>query len=275
MSKVLVGCGLVMLVLGALVFGGFYFLHHKQTELTQVAVQMRDQESQYALLEQKYPFIPPGPGEPVQLSESRLATYLQVRSVVLPVYTRYVEHNTDLSVRARSSGKVGRLADELEDTDVFTEKVTQLQATYLRELDQARMSPKEFLAITRTVYGTMLTAAVSQERKAMEMQIRQLGDAARNASPEMARQLNQQQATIKTMLAGMPDPGNAQVFAANTVILGRSRESVTRLTNGAFDAFLAQADASFARVHGGPAPTAQDLGQPADGQLAPPPTATP
>ena len=273
MGKGLVGCGLVLLMLGGLVVGGFYFLHHKQTQLTQVAVQMRDQEAQYALLEQHYPFVPPGTGQPVQLTESRLATYLQVRSVVLPVYTHYVEHNSDLSEHARNSGKVGRLADELEDTNVFSERVTQLQATYLRELDQAHMSPKEFLALTRTVYGTMLSAAVSQERKAMEIQVRQLTEAAKNTSPELSRQLTQQRNTIQTMLGSMPDPGNAQVFASNAVILGKTRESVTRLTNAAFDAFLGQADTQFARAHAPGPVSAQDLGQPADAPIAPPPTA--
>lgn len=209
MSKVLIGvgagCGAVIFVGVIVLVAGGMWAKGKIDETAQSGDKMQGLEQRVTSLSQRYAFSEPPKGQPLALSEGRLQDYLRIRMALKPVLD-------DFEVKARQfapqKGEQVGLTKSLQAIGMMNELRADLSAKWMEELERQKMSPREFHAITATVY----TSAWSKTK----------GDAG----------------TGKKLAAGTAPSGYPRTFAANAALVEKYKKRIADATSAGLDMFL-------------------------------------
>lgn len=155
MKKVLIGvgigCGTLVLAGVALAIVGGFWAKKNLGNVAAMGEEMKAQEAQFQKLEQEYPFTPPTADRPVTLTEDRLRAYLAVRDRALPLH-RDFEAKAE-ALRAKNQGQEKPdLSATLEAANLIAGLMSSVRKAYLEGLGEQHMSPREFGAITTSLY---------------------------------------------------------------------------------------------------------------------------
>ncbi|MFY0524385.1 hypothetical protein ACN28I_14840 [Archangium gephyra] len=253
MKKVLIGVGigcgsLVLVGIIAVVAGGFW-MKGKAEEYSgdiQAAGKTAEETRQRAdALNQKYPFSAPAKGVPVTIEEKRLQEYLAVRTTLQPVFKAYEQKAKELQ---SSAGENPGLGDAFKAMSQLTSFISELQSTWIDQLEGKKMSPREYHAITAALYTSNWGAVAGdmrrqqrpmfeQAKKTLEQQLAATQDA------EMKAALEEQLASINEQLAQLPAedavPGEAEkVHKANQVLYTKYKAQIEEQAQHGLDFIL-------------------------------------
>jgi hypothetical protein len=250
MSKVLigvgVGCGAVVFIgVIALVAGGMW-AKEKIDDVTQSGDTMQGLEQRVTALDQRYAFSEPPKGQQLELTEGRLQDYLRIRMALKPVLEAF-------EVKARQfapqKGEQVGLTKSLQAVGMMNELRADLSEKWLAELERQKMSPREFHAVTATVYTSAWSKAKGElsphERTRYEQLKSELQKQANDPNlPETAREPVQQQlAQTEKKLAALPSAGTApsgdlKIFATNAALVEKYKKRIEGATSAGLDLFL-------------------------------------
>jgi hypothetical protein len=267
--RVALGCG-VLLLLGAGVAGVWLF---RMFSLTQEASRQQQlQQQALRQLEERYPFTPPPPGAVLALSEERLADYLSVRESSLPALKVLESRTVALQEeQAKRKGSPG-LGAAMEASGTLLELAVKAQVAYLDNLEQYRMSPSEFRALTQLVYELHEEGLTEEkerfragermgvEKALAELQARMKDD---TLTQEERSALEVQESQYEAWLEMLEKPSSDRVLSeeaqatlqANKELVKKHRLRIAKATDSGFDSFIhayAGGEGGRQEVPGGP-----------------------
>lgn len=252
-----IGCGTLVL-LGVVGLGAAFFWAKGKVEdvtasATDLGEQLGAQEEALAALNRKFDFTPPEEGAPLALSAERLAAYLAVRQEGLRVFKAFEEKSK--AFEAKYEGKDQDLGAIVEAGKLMGELTSRARAGFIASLEQHRMSPREFHAISQAVYATYLAgmndqvrqmAQASQQLVAQQLEqtrarLREegLAEAERNALESQLALLEEQAQRADDPAEPAPTEAHRAVHAANAALLDQHKATLEAAINPAFDAFVA------------------------------------
>ena len=240
-----IGCGSVFILSAIVGVAALFWLKGRVSDAIGGFEQVAAQEERLKSLDEKYPFTPPAEGKPLRLEEKRLQEYLAVRSALVPVFQGFQAKAKDFE--ARHGDKQG-LGAGLEAIGMTGELIREVRDRFAKELDARRMSPKEFHAITGTIYASYLGAGMSQvqegQREVLEKMLKtfdeQLAD---KKLPAQAREMiTKQREQVAMQLAELPkhaiSPEDKAIYEANTALLEKYKAQIEKEANPGLDALL-------------------------------------
>lgn len=233
-----IGCGALLLIVGAIFIGGAFWVKSKVSGVVGGAEEVAKQEEKLGALNKKYPFTAPPENKPVRLTEPRLGDYLDIRASLVPIYEDLMEKGKKLDSKKESIG------DGLKAIGMIGEYVVQVRAQFIAALEKKRMSPREFHAITATIYASYVGAGLAEgQREGLESGIARIDEqlASGSVTPEMRPVLQKQRADMANRLAEMKKAetgAELAVYQANRALLEKHEERVKELANPAFDVFI-------------------------------------
>ncbi len=229
MKKVLIGlgigCGSLMLLgIIAVVAGGFWVKSKTEEyvgDLGALGEKAEQSQQRVTALNQKYAFAAPPKGVPVTVEEKRLQEYLGVRTALQPVWKTYEAKAKELG---DSTGEKPGFGDAMKAVGQLSSFIMELQSTWLDQLENKKMSPKEYHAITAALYTSNWGAAMGdfkkQQRPMFEQTKATLEERLANTTDEgLKSALEEQLASVEEQLAQLPD-ADAEPSAADKVHKG-------------------------------------------------------
>ncbi len=249
MKKVLIGVGigcgaLVLLGMVGLAAGGMW-VSKKAKDITASAEAFQEQDDRFGALNERFPFTPPADGELLELEAARLEAWLEVN-----------EQSRDTAAELEAVyGDASKARDELDgastgaaisavmaQTQRMAGAVKDVRAKLLTRLEQAQMSPAEYVAITQAVITTAAADHVERARDemaklgaSMETSRRQLEAkladpstpaAEREALQEALERFSQGQDEMARMESGRLSGAQARIQAANAALVKGLKERV-------------------------------------------------
>ena len=249
MNKVLVGvgigCGALILIGVVAAVGAGMWVKGKAEEIGAVAGV--EQQEELERLNKKYSFAKPPKGQPVELTESRVRDYLAVREALAPVMTKFEEKGQKFEAKNRG-GEQPSMGDAMEAMSMLGGMMTELRVAWMKALEEKKMSPNEFGAITAAIYGAPLAHGLEQMKQSQRPVLEQLRDQAQKTAddesvPEEMREMAREQvAQMEEQLAALPPEGAApsekqKIFAKNAELLDRMKIDMEK-TNPGVDILL-------------------------------------
>jgi hypothetical protein len=245
-----IGCGVLLVVLIiAMVAGGLWAkgqFEGAAEGMTQDSEKMQQQEQRVVELNKKYSFDAPPEGQPILLTEERLQDYFAVRAALKPVLANYEERGKQLK---QSEGKRPDIRQSFEAYGTLMGMVADVRMKWLDALAKEQMSPREFHAITASVYGSQFGEAmgkVKQNQRAMFEQLKagleqQVKDG--RLPPEMRAQIQEQITEVQKKIDALPpptaEPSDVQkIYAANTALLEKYKDQIEQDATRGLDMFL-------------------------------------
>jgi hypothetical protein len=238
------------------VAGGLY-AKKKFEDTTAGFSRVNEQEKTLAALEKRFPFKDPGEDELLKLDEKRLEAYFAIREEALPVFTSFEEKSKAFEKKhGKSDPDKADVSAGLEAMGMLGQLVADTRASYISSLEKHEMSPREFHAITRTLYSTYiagamqgLQAATATQRGSLEKEIaaldtkledEKLDEETRNGLQAQRDALQEQLDAADQMVAEQKPTSekSREALAANTSLLEKNKERIQNAANPAFDAFL-------------------------------------
>lgn len=259
MKKVLIGVGIgcgVLVLLGIIAMGAAGYWFKKNLGGAMEAGQQASAQAQdLKALNQQYAFTAPPEGEVLALQESRLNDYFAVRDMALPVFKEFEAQGQELSKKTQN-GEKPSVSDVMQATNLATQFVVKVRASYIDGLKQHKMSPREFTSITGAIYNSHLANAVGASKKAMaevrESAKKSLADVeaklqADNLSEEDRSALEAQRDAFQAQVDSADDQASdgievseksQAVAAANVKLLEKYKDRVEKGDNAGFDALI-------------------------------------
>lgn len=142
-----IGCGTLVLIAIIAVGGGIWWMKHKFAGLADLGAKVQAQKSQLAALEKKYPFTPPADGE-LTLQEPRLQDYLAIRTDANTAFQKF-----EAQADALKQKKDASVTESVQAVQNLMALGLDVEHRYIQGLDQHRMSPSEFQALTDVAYS--------------------------------------------------------------------------------------------------------------------------
>lgn len=251
MKKVLIGAGIgcgalvVIAIVGVMVAG--MWAKGKVENLADRADVMDKQEQRVAEMNKKYSFTPPAKGLPVELTDSRIQDYLAIRASLTPVFKDY-------ETKAHAKGfdkhdKDPSITDAMEAGGMIMDLLRDVRVKWLTELDQKRMSPAEFHAITAAIYTSGLGAAMDgmadQQRAALEQMKQSVEQQMNNPNvpQEQKDEMKESLAELNKQLAALPPRGAApseatKLHVANAKLVEKYKKQIEDDANMGLDMLL-------------------------------------
>jgi hypothetical protein len=245
-----IGCGAIVLVgVIAVVAGGIWVkgkVEEASQEIGKSAEKMQSLEQRSAELNQRYTFAAPPKGQPLELSEDRLKDYLAVRAALKPVLE-------DFEVKAKNfappKGEQASIGKSLQALGMMTDLKANLNSKWVDELDNQKMSPREFHAITAAVYtaewGKAKGEAPQRQRTRLEQLKLGLTKVANDSSltGEQREDARQQLANVDKQLAALPSantppPESQKIFEANAVLSEKYKKKIEEASSVGLDVLL-------------------------------------
>lgn len=225
MKKVLIGLGIgcgSLLVIGAVAAVGFTYWAKGRMEEGGLSMEKLEEtgrrtqavQKRVGSLNQKYPFQAPPKGHPVRVEEDRLKEYLAVRAALVPAYQEFEQKMKALQPK---EGEQPDLSAGFKMFGVIGELSTTLQEKWVAELDQRRMSPREYGAITAALYtsglGQVAMQANEVQRAALLESKQQLDRRAadRRLTKAQRDEIRNQAKEIEAQIAALDTPSAGQV----------------------------------------------------------------
>jgi len=148
------GCGGLALLASLTVFVVLMWGLNKIGNATTMVGDLVLQQKVLEELNLSFPYTPPEPGQALVLEESRFEQYLAIREQVLPETQAMRKRGEEMLAKseAMKEDEVGPL-DVLEAAEEVGAMTKNARNNLIQALAMQRMSPKEFLTITRAVYG--------------------------------------------------------------------------------------------------------------------------
>ncbi|WP_224248314.1 hypothetical protein [Hyalangium gracile] len=254
MNKVLVGVGIgcgAIVVIGvvAVVAGGIWAkgkLEDVAQEMNQGGEKMQSLEQRVAEMNQRYSFAAPPKGQPLRLTEERLQEYLAVRASLKPVLD-------DFQVKAKNfappKGEQPNLGKSIQALGMMTNLRADLSAKWLDALDERKMSPREFHAITAAVYTSEWSKAKGELPKHQRTMLEQLRSgyqkqAEDSSLTEDKREWARQQiADVDRKLSALPaantpPPESQKVYEANAALAQKYKKKIEEASSAGLDVLL-------------------------------------
>lgn len=241
-----IGCGALLLLGMVFIAVAFFWVKHKVEGAVEVAKVAEEQQRRSQTLNEKYPFEAPPEGEPLRLEARRLEDYLAIRAAIVPVFKSFEGRAKDF--QARHKGKANELGAGLEAMGMTLELIREVRQKWLEKLDERRMSPAEFHAITATVYSSYIGKGVANlqkgAREGLQKTLAELEQRLEepNLTPEARSALEQQRDMVKEQLDSLPEKGavedKAKVWEANAELLEKYKVRIEHEANPALDLFL-------------------------------------
>ncbi len=249
-NKVLLGVGIgcgALVVVGLVAIGGVAFwAKRKMDGAVEGLKDAVEQEQQVVSLNEKYPFTPPPEGEPLKLDEKRLEDYLAVRAAVVPVFKSFEGKAKDME--KRYEGKGDSIGKGLEAMGALTQLYRSVREAWLAELDRRRMSPREYHAITGTVYASYIGKGMAEmqrgHRDELAKAIAELEERRddEGMTPEAKKVVDEQLEAMKAQLESLPEKGEVdekvKVWDANAALLEKHRKRIEEQANSGVDVLL-------------------------------------
>jgi hypothetical protein len=252
-----IGCGVLMLLVAGVVIAGGLWAKRKFDDTTAGLSQLSEQSETLAALEKEFPFEGPGENELLKLDEQRLAAYFAIREEALPVFETFEKKGKAFEEKHKDNDpNAANLGAAVEAMGLMGQLVADTRASYIESLKKHRMSPREFHAITQTLYSTYvagamqgLQAATAQQRASLEKALEEmdtrleqdtLGEEERTALQASRDALYAQLEASDPMVAEQ-QPTSEQskaALAANAALLEKNQERIKKVANPAFDAFV-------------------------------------
>ena len=256
-----VGCGVLLLLVAGVVVAGGLWAKKKFDDTTAGLSQLSEQSEELAALENDFPFDAPGEDELLQLDEKRLAAYFAIREEALPVFKGFEEKSKAFEEKhGKNDPDSPNFGAALEGMKLMGQLVADTRASYIASLKKHRMSPREFHAITRTLYATYMAgamqgmqAASAQQRESLtkvvegldaQLEDEKLGEEQRTM---LQAQRDALYAQIEAMETGMAEQEptsekSKAALASNAALLEKNQERIKNFANPAFDAFILDGD---------------------------------
>ena len=256
-----VGCGVLLLLVAGVVIAGGLWAKKKFDDTTAGLSQLSEQSEALAALENDFPFEAPGEDELLQLDEKRLTAYFAIREEALPVFQAFEKKGKAFEEKhGKNDPDNPNFGAAVEAMGLMGQLVADTRASYIESLKKHRMSPREFHAITRTLYATYVAgamqgmeAATAQQRESMtqvvegidaQLEDEKLGEEQRAV---LQAQRDALYAQVEAMEAGMAAQAptsekSKAALAANAALLEKNQERIKKVANPAFDAFILDGD---------------------------------
>ncbi len=247
MKKVLigvgVGCGVLVLVGIVAVVSGGLWVKGKVNGMAQDGERLQKQEQQVASLNQKYAFQEPPKGQPLPLSEARLEDYFVVRKALAEVVTAHQQKMKQLEgTQANPTQALGAL-------NTLMGMMGEVRGRWLELLEQQKMSPREFHAITAALYSSGLSKARGKlrqnQRAALEQVKQKLEAEAKDESLPAAKRENLRRhlAMIEKQLSMLPaapavSSETDKIHEANAALYAKYKAQIEAGVNPALDSLL-------------------------------------
>lgn len=243
---VAIGCGSIFVISAIVGIAAIFWLKGRVSDAIGSVEQITAQEERLKSLEEKYSFTPPADGKPLRLDEKRLNDYLAIRSALVPVFQGFEAKAKDFEARHRD--KQGGIGAGLEAIGMTGELIREVRERFAKELEAKRMSPKEFHAITGTIYASYVGKGMAQlqegQREALEKMLKafdeQLAD--KKLPAEARNMIQTQRDQIAKQLEQLPKnaiaPEDKAIYDANTALLEKYKVEIEKQANPALDAFL-------------------------------------
>jgi len=248
MKKVLIGVGigcgvLVLLGMVGLAAGGVW-VSKKAGDFAASAEEFRQLDDRFSALNQRFPFTPPADGELLELEAARLEAWLEVNEQSRDTAAELEAVYGDASkTRDQIDGaSTGAVIAVMEQTKRVAGAVLDVRAKLLTRLEQARMSPAEYVAITQAVITTAaadhverardemakLGASMESSRRELEAKLADPSTPAaeREALQEALERFNQGQDEMARMESGRLSGAQARIQAANAALVKGLEERV-------------------------------------------------
>jgi hypothetical protein len=243
-----IGCGAIVLIgVIAVVAGGIWVKGKvEESGVGKSAEKMQSLEQRMGELNKRYTFAAPPKGQPLALSEDRLQDYLKVRAALKPVLDDFEVKSKNFAPPEGEEPSVGKL---LQASGLILGLKADLNSKWMDELEQQKMSPREFHAITAAVYAAEWGKAkgeAPQRQRAMYEQLKsgltkQATDSSlTEAQRESARQ---QLAVIDKQLAALPaantpSPESQKIYEANAALSGKYKKKIEEASSAGLDVLL-------------------------------------
>lgn len=253
MNKVLVGVGigcgsLVLIGIVASVAVGLWAKGKMEEsgislgQLEETGKRTQAVQKQIVALNSKYPFQAPPKGHPARLEEERLKEYLGVRAALTPLHQEIEQQVEALKPK---EGEKGDVQNTFKAIGMMSQLFTGVREKWVVELDQRRMSPREYGAITSALHASRLGHASGRLRDTM-METKQELEA--QAADERLTKVDRARARrrvkeVEAQLARLPateaDPGEiTELHAHNAQLAEKYQKDLETYANPAFDALL-------------------------------------
>lgn len=227
-----IGCGILALAAASTTAAALW-LKVEVTDALETPDEIEAHTTAVEALDQKH--SAPLPSEHERLDRARVETYLAIRERLLPIYDELVEAGRPLQQPANQGG----VREGLEALGKTSELTRRLRQTFLEAVDAHGMSPAEFKALSRIVYGVYWPVrheARVGERKVIERTLAdidaKLASGTLSAS-ERAFALKQR-ANLAEQLAGLPlhefdRPPVPPILGANVSLLNEFHAQIERV----------------------------------------------
>lgn len=234
-----IGCGaLVLMGVIAMVAGGVW-LSSKATDFVAGAEAIQEQQEQFGALNGRFPFTPPAEGELLELRQDRLDRWIRVSEQSRTLATELEEVTSKTAEKAENASAAEAFSAVAAHTKKVMLAVQDARAKLLTHLEQAEMSPAEYVALTQAVISTGATAyveeareGVDQMRSAMEETRKELE--AKLADPETSDEERQAMQAVLAQLGNgdvgmdeqLPTGRQAEILAANVKLLEGFKDQI-------------------------------------------------
>lgn len=269
MKKVLIGvgigCGLLLLIVVGVVAAGGMWAKSKLDGVAESTEKLDKHQERVKQLDEKYAFAKPPKGEPVKLSEARVKEYMAIRAALGPVMEKYGEEGKALEQKTQH-GKQAGFTDAMKAGGLLMDMMADVQGAWLDQLDQKKMSPQEFHAITAALLTADMGKAAGEMTKGQRQMLTQMKAVyeqqanAPNMTEEARADAKSQLADLDKQLAALPKddgPTEAQkIHAANAELFAKYKAELEKTGNMGIDMFLLGSEgSSFAEAMESATPT--------------------
>jgi hypothetical protein len=207
---------------------------------------MQSLEQRATEINKRYAFAAPPKGQPLALAEDRLQDYLKVRAGLKPVLDEFEEKSKNFAPPEGEEPSVGKL---LQASGMILGLKADLNSKWMDGLEQHKMSPREFHAITAAVYaaewGKAKGEAPQRQREMYEQLKSGLTKQATDASLTEAQResARQQIAVIDKQLAALPaantpPPESQKIYEANAAISEKYKQKIEEASSAGLDVLL-------------------------------------
>lgn len=219
MKKLLIGCGITVLVVGVLFIGcGAYFAYQFQKFFGPI----KDVHERYAQTNTAYRFAAPSDG---QMEPDRFARYMAVRSPLMESEAAGIV-NLATGLRAlvdspedMTMGKLFRSFGMMRDAYV------RVGGAHVDLLDEQQMALDEFLWYAATVHATLAEGAENGDAVSQSLVALMTGEAGRSGLSD--EELEDTRQNVEWMLdPGSWSTGNAALIAAHREELASPKEAL-------------------------------------------------
>ncbi|HXB55867.1 MAG TPA: hypothetical protein VN461_13850 [Vicinamibacteria bacterium] len=185
-TKIAIGCGIAVLVGGAVVIvglgAGAYWVKGKAQQFAGDITAKAQEIAKYEKEANRNTFSPPPDGV---IAEPRLLKFLDVRKAIYAVYEQHKAEIDELQHRPKDSKQPG-LGDVMELGGKLARLTSDIRLAQAKALAGTGMSDREYRYLQQAVYQTAWASQIQKETgqqpaQLMEQALKQAGDATQEA----------------------------------------------------------------------------------------------